>query len=186
MSVIEKHKLTYDKEIESSYLIGNFSVKTESDFELLDKDAVRYNGEFVIAAPKEKVDLYGIERQGFPFFNGKLTVKKSFDLKKGNYKLEFNKMLASTVSVKVNGVDIGDIIFRPYSIDISPYIVDGDNEIELSIITSLRNLLGPHHLDIGEYYAVTPASFFKENTVWGVWGKRPWNDGYCFVINGIE
>ncbi len=186
MSVIEKHKLTYDKEIESSYLIGNFSVKTDGDFELLDKDAVRYNGDFVISAPKNKIMLSAIERQGFPFFNGKLTVKKTFDLKKGNYKLEFNKMLASSVSVKVNGVGAGDILFRPYSIDISPYIVDGENEIELSIITSLRNLLGPHHIDIGETYEVTPACFFKEDTVWGTWAKRPWNDGYCFVINGIE
>ena len=186
MSVIEKHKLTYDKEIESTYLIGNFSVKTESEFEILDKDAVRYNGEFVISAPKDKIKLSSIERQGFPFFNGKLTLKKTFDLKKGIYKLEFNKMLASSVSVKVNGVDAGDILFRPYSMDISPYIVDGENEIELSIITSLRNLLGPHHIDIGETYAVTPACFFKEDTIWGVWGKRPWNDGYCFVINGIE
>ncbi len=182
----EKNKLTYDMEIESIYLIGNFSVKTESGFELLDKDAVRYNGEFIISAPKEKIDIYGIERQGFPFFNGKLTVKKTFDLKKGSYKLEFNKMLASSVSVKINGVDAGDIIFRPYTMDISSYIVDGENEIELSVITSLRNLLGPHHIEEGETYEVTPACFHKEETIWGTWAKKPWNDGYCFVINGIE
>ncbi len=182
----EKNKLTYDMEIESIYLIGNFSVKTENGFELLDKDAVRYNGEFVIAAPKKKINLYGIERQGFPFFNGKLTVKNKFDLEKGNYKLEFNKMLASTVSVKINGINAGDIIFRPYSMDISSYIVDGENEIELSIITSFRNLLGPHHIDEGETYEVTPACFHKEETMWGSWAKKSWNDGYCFVINGIE
>ncbi|MBO5040403.1 MAG: hypothetical protein J6D09_04815 [Clostridia bacterium] len=182
----ELNKLTYDMEIESIYLIGNFSVKTEGEFEILDKDAVRYNGEFVISAPKEKIDIYGIERQGFPFFNGKLTVKKTFDLKKGSYKLEFNKMLASSVSVKVNGIDAGDILFRPYTIDISPYIADGENEIEFSIITSLRNLLGPHHIEEGETYEVTPACFHKEDTLWGTWAKKPWNDGYCFVINGIE
>ena len=181
-----KNRFTYDMEIESIYLIGNFSVKTEDEFELLPKDAVRYYGEFVISAPKNEIDLYGIERQGFPFFNGKMTVKKTFKLKKGNYKLEFDKVLASVVSVKVNGTNADDIIFRPYSIDISPYVTDGENEIELSFITSLRNLLGPHHIEEGETYDVTPASFHKEETMWGIWFKKPWNNGYCFVINGLK
>ena len=38
----------------------------------------------------------------------------------------------------------------------------------------------------GETYEVTPACFHKEETIWGTWAKKPWNDGYCFVINGIE
>ncbi|MBQ7779662.1 MAG: hypothetical protein IJ404_04120 [Clostridia bacterium] len=182
----EKNKLTYDMEIESIYLVGNFSVKTEGEFELLPKDAVRYHGDFVVSSPKTEISLSAIERQGFPFFNGKMTVKKIFDMRKGDHKIEFNKVLASAVSVKVNGNDAGDIIFRPYSVDISKHVTDGENEIELTFITSLRNLLGPHHIDEGETYEVTPACFHKEDTMWGTWCKKPWNDDYCFVINGIE
>ena len=38
----------------------------------------------------------------------------------------------------------------------------------------------------GETYEVTPACFHKEDTLWGTWAKKPWNDGYCFVINGLK
>ncbi len=53
------------------------------------------------------------------------------------------------------------------------------------------NLLGPHHLEVGESYRVGPGGFYKEYCVW----KRPpdkggyydnrWNDDYCFVEMSI-
>ena len=182
----ERNKLTYEMEIESMYIIGNFSVKTDGEFTSLDKDAVRYMGDFVIAKPNHNITLQNIEQQGFPFFNGKMVLSKTFNLQKGNYKLEFSKKTANIVSVKVNGKSAGDILWMPYALDLSPYIKDGNNDIEITLISSLRNLLGPHHLAEGECYAVTPASFFKENTIWGHRDKEAWNDNYCFVNFGIE
>ena len=85
----------------------------------------------------------------------------------------------------MNSKPVGDILWRPYSLDITPFVKEGENTVEVTLFSSLRNLLGPHHLEIGESYAVTPASFFKEDTVWGSWGKSAWNDGYCFVEFGI-
>lgn len=177
----ELNKLTYEMEIESMYIVGDFSVKTEGEFTVLNRDAVRYNGDFVIDEPKQHITLQNIEQQGFSFFNGKIVLNKTFDLHKGNYKLEFNKKLASLVSVKVNGEEAGDILWKPYSVDLSPFINDGENDIEITLIASLRNLLGPHHIEEGENYEVTPASFFKDDTIWGTWHKKPWNDDYCFV-----
>lgn len=182
----ELNKLTYEMEIESMYIIGDFSVKTEGKFTDLDRDAVRYNGDFVITEPKKSITLQNIEQQGFPFFNGKMVLKKTFNLQKGNYRLEFNKKLASLVSVKVNGEETVDILWKPYSVDLTPFIKKGENEIEITLIASLRNLLGPHHIEEGENYEVTPASFFKEDTIWGTWYKKSWNDDYCFVISGIN
>lgn len=181
----ELNKLTYEMEIESMYIIGVFSVKTDGKFTALNKDAVRYCGDFVISEPNQSIKLKNIEQQGFPFFNGKIVLNKTLNLSKENYKLEFNKKLSSLVAVKVNGKAVGDILWRSYSVDLTPYIKDGENDIEITLISSLRNLLGPHHIEEGENYEVTPASFFKEDTIWGTWHKKPWNDDYCFVMFGI-
>ncbi|MBR7132650.1 MAG: hypothetical protein IKD04_03875 [Clostridia bacterium] len=181
----EKNKLTYDMEIESIYIIGDFSVKTDGEFTVIPKNAVRYKGDFVIAEPKRSIKLQNIEQQGFSFFNGKMVLSKNFDLKNDNYKIEFNTKLATVVSVKVNGKQAGDLLWKPYSLDITPYIKEGDNNIEITLVSSLRNLLGPHHIEEGESYDVTPASFFKEDTIWGTWFKKPWNDDYCFVNIGL-
>ena len=182
----ELNKLTYEMEIESMYIIGDFTVRTDGEFTVLNRDAVRYSGDFIISEPKQALKLQNIEQQGFPFFNGEMVLKKTFNLQKGNYRLEFNKKLASLVSVKLNGKKVGDILWKPYSIDLTPFIKDGENDIEITLMASLRNLLGPHHIEEGENYEVTPASFFKEDTIWGNWYKKPWNDNYCFVTLGID
>ena len=181
----ELNKLTYDMEIENMYIIGDFSVKTDGQFTKLDKNAVRYSGDFVISEPKQGVTLQNIEQQGFPFFNGKMVLNKKINLPKDNYKLVFDKKLASLVSVKLNGEDVGDILWRPYSVDLSPYIKDGENDIEITLISSLRNLLGPHHMAKGEIYMVSPSCFFNDDSVWGKVDKKSRNEDYCFVEFGL-
>ena len=87
----EKNKLTFDMEIEQIYLVGDFSVKTEGVFEELERNACRYKGDFIIAKPKEKIVLQNIERQGFPFFTGEITLKKQFSANNTNMMLDFFK-----------------------------------------------------------------------------------------------
>ena len=117
--------------------------------------------------------------------NGKMVMTKHFDLKDKEYKIKLSKKLATVVSVKVNGCDVGNILWKPYELDLTPYIKEGNNEVELTLTLSLRNLLGPHHLEEGENFEVTPASFFKDEAVWK-WLQKPWNDDYCFVESGVE
>jgi len=40
----EKNKLTYDMEVEPIYLVGDFAVKANGNYEELDKNAFRYSG----------------------------------------------------------------------------------------------------------------------------------------------
>lgn len=181
-----KNKLSYDIEIESIYLVGDFSIRTPQNFEDLERDAVRYSGEMIVSSPVRKVFIDSIEKQGFPFFSGKMVLSKNIICEKIPYILKFSKKFANIVSVKVNGNEVSDILWKPYEADISDYIADGENEIEIMLTGSLRNLLGPHHLESGESYNVTPASFFKGDTLWGDWHKEKWNDGYSFVKFGIE
>lgn len=183
----ERNKLTYDMEIESLYIVGDFSLKTESGFEKLDRSAVRYNGDFVIAKPAKDLAVNNIEQQGYPFFAGEITLEKKFVAdKQSEWLFTFAEKNANVVSVKINGEALPSVIWKPYTVELTPYIKGGENTLEVTLVNSLRNLLGPHHLQKGESYQVTPACFFKERTVWGVWGKDDWNDGYCFTEFGLR
>ncbi len=183
----EKNKLTFDKEIEQIYLIGDFAVKTEGKFSELDKNAERYEGGFVISEPKREITLENIERQGFPFFAGEITVKKNFYFDCTEKLLDFEKTGINAVKAKVNGKELPTFMWEPYRADISELLNTGENEIELTLINNLRNMQGPLHLAEGESFFVGPSSFYKEECIWagGFSGDR-WNDNYCFVNVSIK
>ena len=177
----EKNKLTFDIEIEQMYLIGDFSVSTDGSFEELDRDVSRYTGKFVISEPVKSISLTKIERQGFPFFAGDITVKKTF-AKDGDTMLDFVKTGINVVKARINGKEIRQFMWEPYTADVSDLLVDGDNEIELTLVNNLRNMQGPFHLSEGEDYACRPGSFYKEDCLWvRGFGEDRWNDNYCFA-----
>ena len=176
----EKNKLTFDMEIEAMYLVGDFAVKTDGEFEELDKKVSRYKGDFVISEPRKKITLKNIERQGFAFFAGNITVKKTFDGK--DTRLDFDKCGINVVKVKVNGKEVKKLLWEPYVADLSDYMVDGENVVELTLINNLRNLLGPFHLAEGETYFCAPVSFYKEPCIWNMNAKEEnWSRDYCFA-----
>ena len=75
------------------------------------------------------------------------------------------------------------IINRMYA---GKYLTEGENTVQITFFNSLRNMLGPHHVEAGECYEVTPTVFFKEENLWDGWGRQQWNDDYCFMEFGIE
>lgn len=178
----EKNKLTFDMEIEQIYLVGDFSIKTNGIYEQLDRNACRYKGNFAVSKPQKRIMLQNIERQGFPFFAGEITVKKQFVCNDTNMKICFDKCGINVVKVKINGKEIQSILWEPYSRDISELLKQGTNEIEITLVNNLRNMQGPFHLNSGESYLVTPADFYKEKCVWFNNEKKDyWNDDYCLV-----
>lgn len=178
----ELNKLSFDMEIEQIYLIGDFSVDTRGEFEELDKNASRFSGEFVITEPKKEITLTNIERQGFPFFAGELTVKKVFKAESKSMMLDFSKTSINIIKPKINGKEISPLMWEPYATDLSEFIHEGENEIELSLVNNLRNMQGPLHLTEGEIHFVFPHSFIKEKCIWyNGKEKDKWNDNYCFV-----
>jgi hypothetical protein len=58
----------------------------------------------------------------------------------------------------VNGQPATVIAFPPYRTDVSALIKPGMNKIEVNVIGSLRNLLGPHHNNPAQGF-VTPGSW---------------------------
>jgi len=61
--------------------------------------------------------------------------------------------------VFINGESAGIIGWKPYELEISKWIKEGRNEVEVKVTGSLKNLLGPHHNNPA-YGHVTPWSFF--------------------------
>ncbi|MBE6810348.1 MAG: hypothetical protein E7521_04740 [Ruminococcaceae bacterium] len=184
----EKNKLSYDMEIEAIYLKGDFAVKTDKSFELLDRRALRTDGDFYITAAPKTLNCGEIASQGYPFFAGSMTFKQKVNLTADeckNRSIKFDRLPSSVTKVKVNGKDAGKIMWQPYEVDISDYLIDGENEIEITVTGNLRNLLGPFHLSDGENYWVSPPCFFHESPIWSNGLNKNWTDSYCFVEFGL-
>ena len=181
----EKNKLTFETEFESIYLIGSFSVRTPGQFQQLERDALRYTGSFVLDAQPEALCLANIEQQGFPFFAGRMTLRKHFRSAGEPTVLHFHKKGVNAVHVLINGIDCGCIMWGHLECDITHALHDGDNVMELTLVNNLRNMLGPHHLAMGESYAVGPNAFYKRVHVWTMNRPTDWNDDYCFVEFGL-
>ncbi len=184
----EKNKLSYDMEIEAIYIKGDFAVKTDKNFETLDRNALRTDGNFYITKAPETLNNGDIVKQGYPFFAGSITFKKKVTLTSDeckNRSIKFNRLGSTVIKIKVNGTTADKIMWQPYEVDVSQLLHEGENDIEITITGSLRNLLGPFHLIDGENYWVSPKCFFHESPIWCGGINPNWTDSYCFVEFGM-
>jgi hypothetical protein len=188
----EKNKLSYDMEIESIYIAGNFGVKTTGGFVPLEREAVRYAGGFILSAAPEQVELDKLHECRLPFFGGTVLLKREFKLGANELNgrfLVFDAQKAMVSKIKINGREAGKFLWRPFAASLDGILQRGANTIEIELCNGLRNVLGPHHLEEGESYGVCPSSFYKEPGVFArTWSGSyiDWNDAYCFVEFGVD
>ena len=185
----EKNKLCYDMEIEPIYLIGDFVVNTPGEWSALPKNAECYSGVFEIERLCKSVVPTDLQRNGFPFFSGSITLKGRILVESDRTVLKLDRKGVNVVKVQIAGVE-KTFLWGCNEIDLSGWALPGENKIMITLTNNLRNLLGPHHLEEGESYIVEPGSFFKEKSVWSksFWsesGERGWDEGYCFVRFGV-
>jgi hypothetical protein len=123
-------------EIEPVYILGDFAVKPAQK---------GWN----IEAPAASYTLGSWKTQGLPFYSWGISYSKEFNIEKadGKWEVAFGKWNGTIAEVKVNGQSAGVIAFPPYKSDITGLIKPGSNKIEINVIGSLKNLLGPHHND---------------------------------------
>ena len=179
----ERNKLVYDTEIEAIYLLGDFSVRTDGVWTKLENTGMRYAGEFVIEAPKKELDIKHIEKQGYPFFSGQITLEGEVNIEGDNPILNIDWKGINALIVNLNNVE--KVMLTNGQLPLSDFDITGSASIKFTLINNLRNLLGPHHLEEGESRAVRPASFYKEPCVWNKGFYKEWNEDYCFVEFGI-
>ena len=184
-----KNKLTYDMEIESIYLVGDFGVEMKESYVLGERRCLYGGKTFRLVKPVMEVDITDITHQGYWFFSGKmmLTQNVNIHMKEGKkYIISIEKLNAPAAQVYVNDVYAGNMMFAPFEVEITKLLRNGENKIAIIMYSGNRNLLGPHHKPEGESYSVCPGSFTNQ---WG-WADNknipPWTDNYNFVLFGCE
>lgn len=184
----ELNKLTYDTELESLYLVGRFGVRNDAQAEETQRHALWVGRHFTVVPQTRSVLLANITPEGFWFFAGRMHLKQTVNVELcpgRQYVLAAAQLRVAAARVTVNGRNAGLLSLAPYRLDVTPYLQDGENTVEIELFTGCRNLLGPHHRSCGESYMVSPVTFTAEKD----WSTDPapyWRDDYCFVTTGVS
>jgi hypothetical protein len=84
---------------------------------------------------------------------------------------------AAVAHVRVNGQQAGTVAWQPHHVDVTEALKEGENVIEIELVGTLRNLLGPHHLNGGDLDWTGPKEFRDKNR---------WTDDYILVPFGFD
>ncbi|MBW3624758.1 MAG: hypothetical protein KY468_15240, partial [Armatimonadetes bacterium] len=190
----EGNRMKFGCEIEAVYLLGSFGVQHSGSPEKEPNDSVRVHGPFALVDVPERVSSGNLSTQGLPFFCGTLAIEQEIWIPERPGEdvrtvLELETLNATVTNVVVNGEAVGKFAWRPYRLDVTEYVPEGENiRLRLELTGSCRNLLGPHHHLDGELHMVGPDSFLGKKG----WTDRrdapesTWKDGYNMVSFGVE
>jgi hypothetical protein len=130
---IKAAPFTMYHEVEPAYVLGEFALKP----------AVKG---FVIV-PDQPLKLGKWNEQGHPFYAQGVAYRQQFqtDTPTGKYYVALPKWYGSVARVNVNGKVAGYITAPPWECDVTKRLKRGDNTIEVVVIGTLKNTLGPHH-----------------------------------------
>ncbi len=120
-------------EIEAAYLLGDFALKPAE------------KGFVMVAEQGLKLGTWN--SQGYPFYSAGVSYTQLFEVGKpsGQYRVALPGWYGSVARVAVNGKPVGYVASPPWEIDVTPLIRKGDNKVEVVVIGTLKNTLGPHH-----------------------------------------
>jgi len=178
-------------ELESIYLIGSFAVEATERPQPRAAHCVRFAPSFALTAAPTAV-AGDLTRGGCPFFAGRATFSDTVRLAAPSagqrVLLTLPTLDAALAHIRVNGRAAEPIWWPPYETDITDLVGDGDNAIEIELVGSLRNLLGPHHRSTGEADSTWHTSFADTRPTTG--RIRPedgaWTDDYCCIPFGFR
>ena len=133
--VLNASPFTMRHEIEAAYLLGSFSLDAASSG-------------FVVV-PERPLALGPWNAQGHPFYAQGVSYSQAFDLgaalPAGRHLVRLGKWYGSVAKVRVNGRDAGIIYSAPWTLDVTGLLGSGRNEVEVTVVGTLKNTLGPHH-----------------------------------------
>ncbi len=161
--------LYYDTAIENSYLEGDFTV----------------NADMVLC---KRVDLPPVTKNlyqcGYPFFKGALTLegKLVWDGEEEIALRLIGRFITS--EIKINGKKV-DVVLKTEK-TVTPLLKKGENDVEITVRSSLRNFFGPHHFKCDpEPLSVSP-THFDMRTTWENGVSDLYVDEYFSVPFGLE
>ncbi|MFA5329494.1 MAG: glycosyl hydrolase [Prolixibacteraceae bacterium] len=127
-------------------------------------------GDFRVEPAKQGFEISGGDisglgswrENGLPFYSQKVDYSQKFSVTKtsgAGYKVKLKKWNGTVAEVTVNGESAGLIAWQPDELDVTSMLKDGENEITVKVIGSLKNTFG---------------FFYKENKSW-IFGPHEWN-----------
>jgi hypothetical protein len=121
-------------EIEPVYILGDFSLSSAEKGWSLD-------------APDTIYSMASWRDQGMPFYSRSMTYSSVFNTESstGKWFIQLGKWNGTVAEVYVNGKAADPVAFPPHLTDISGLVKTGKNKVDVKVIGSLKNLLGPHH-----------------------------------------
>jgi len=170
----EARTATPNVELEAMYFVGDFGVAFPNGSRAAERGSRWMRGMPTLVDEPKRVTGTDLVRAGYPFFAGRLTLEREVVLKKApgsGAVLELPPTHAMTASVHVNWQEAGAVWRFPAAVPVDGLLVRGRNRLAITLTTSLRNLLGPHHHEDGELYWVSPGSFATSPR----WANRPAN-----------
>jgi hypothetical protein len=134
-------------EIEPVYIVGDFSVKPAEKG-------------WIVEAPASAYTTGSWKKQGLPFYSWGVTYSKEFNIEKpeGIWQVSLGDWNGTVAEVSVNSQAATVIAFPPYSTDVTGLLKPGMNKIDVKVIGSLKNLLGPHYNNLRPGF-VSPGSW---------------------------
>ncbi|MFD2115778.1 glycosyl hydrolase [Paenibacillus yanchengensis] len=127
-------------ELEDCYLLGSFALSETRSLQV----------------EPASIPLGDWTTQGYLHYNGSVIYQLSFcwdeQLKVDEKVLmQLDLYEATIVLVKLNGNDVGSIPWKSIKdVDLSSYLIAGENLLEIEVVASPRNMFGPFHRVAGE------------------------------------
>jgi hypothetical protein len=170
-----------DSELESIYLVGDFGISSPVGMYEGGENGMsfyRYAADFRLNQLPKQVREGNLAGQGLPFFAGRLKLAQTVHLdgELAGARLAFGEFWSAVVRVTVNGMEAGVTAWPPYEVELGEQMKPGSNRIEIELASTLRNLLGPHHLRGGDPVGVGPDAFRA---------SPRWTDDYIMAPFGV-
>ncbi len=131
--------------LESLFLLGDFGVKND-----------------VLTAPVRRLFPGDWCAQGFPYYSGNMVYELEPDWRGGTGKpvfLEIPSWRGTALGVSVNGGPRIPVLHQPGRVDISGFLREGANRIELTVFGHRRNSHGPFYTKTGHCNMASPPLF---------------------------
>ena len=98
---------------------------------------------------------------GYIFYSNKVSYSQKFTIEKksSDFKVKLNKWNGTVAEVLVNNKEAGIISWAPEELDVTQFLNEGENEITVRIVGSLKNTFG---------------QFYESRISW-IYGPHGWN-----------
>ena len=131
--VLKAAPMTVFHELESAFVIGEFALASQDSGWAI--------------TPAAPLQLGPWNQQGLPCYAEGVVYEQAFEIAElaGRYVLRVPAWYGSVAEVLVDGKSAGHLVSRPWEVDVTDRLHAGRNVIQLRVVGTLKNTLGPHH-----------------------------------------